>query len=793
MVSFRIKQLTVLLVAGIGISMGYSWGTIIDVSTPTAFTSTINGDTIRLITSIFDTSDVNTDWVLRFRNNTNDPVANVVIDLNGETLGVFCERTASASGALVFERLGGGMDDSTPGFHDILVKGPGTIMVTGTNMTGSINSYKNVACELRGSANNITFRNVNFVHDADTGGLCFKAAPITGLDGDPHSINRASPATESKGYYNIWFDSCTFSNNARNYYSRQDEWGSVVHIADRTWVPPDSLEAIFGITVDYTVKFSNCVIDSTPSFGIWATGLVDIQNCTFNTRAVNDMYEKMPRGKIKTVGGVLNTTGPNFDSGACYGCTSNEFEVGRRNWNGTTFDALVGQRSSTVVVATDGDSVWNDDWTTGQSAANAYALSLTDGQPGASATGAYKGSIIANNTFNTISGGLGSRGILMQNCEGSPAQPVTVRGNTFNLHAGPNAFNSEGNIHGLRIRWGAPPTASWDAGHYLIENNVFNLVVDGRAFDAEGVRDTIKDTTLLAAGEKWISDFGRDGEGIRVTTVDGEGFESITGVTLKNNRVLITQKADDPTTDVEGHALFFDNYNAQPTDTGSTITSHTIFGNYWSAPINSVSLGTFDANAWQMLIDSDTLRQELNLAGYDAIRIGVNRAETQSSLDNAMRDCVFLNGASETDIAFQGGTEHELTTQRTVRVLLVGNNGMGIVGATVELWPDAYETDTVLTATTAGKGTVEGVLTIRYDAKVAADSTAFQSLLGYQGWGFVGADTSAVASQMITTAGAPTEFGFIINHTTVAGTVDTTGWLTAGAPPGGTLYVKVRK
>jgi hypothetical protein len=798
-----VKQLFLVAIAILFFTGTYyitSVATIHSISARTAFTKGSNisdGDTISLSASIFDTADGSFDYTLRLRNAADDPLENVLIQLNGETLSVFNERTAGDCAALMFQRVSM-TDDSMSGFHNIRVEGPGVIMVEGSNVTGTVNSRRSAGVKLAGAQDSIGFVNLEIVQGADTGGTCVFLAAVGDLTGDPHSISRTNPELESKGYYHIYFDSVNFGQDARNYYSREEHWGSIYAGHDRTWVPPDSLEAIFGLTVDYNHKFYGCTIDSTFSQGLHLTGLVIVDSCVFNGGARNDIFEKSIRGKVKTVSSVLDTVGPVFDSGACFGCTGQEFEVGQRNWNGSGYDGITGQRTSTFSSAWDAgdsvatDSIWVDDFRTGDSRANPYLLVLSDGQPGASASGAYAGSQITRNTFQTMANSAGARGILIQNPMGTEAEPVIIRGNTFDLNEGPNAFDGEGHTNCIRIRYGAHPSASWDGGWVLIDSNTIAATVDGASTDIEGVRDTIKDTSLLSGAEVFDYRYGNNAHNFFITLTEVAGFESVKNITLRHNHCTIDLKAGDVTGDAQGYSLFYDNDDNGTTDTGYSYSVDSIVENYFSAPLNSVSIGVHDGNSSFVKLVRDTLHQEGSDGDYETIRTGTNRSASTLSSDNAIVDGVYLNGASLSDILFRAGSDHEWFTIRTLRILVVGDNGMGITGSTVELWPDAYDTDTVLTGVTAGQGTVQGELTYRYDASTGSDSAGFTTLNGHQGWGIVSPDTSAIADTILTFTDAPNPMGMIIPLAGVNGTEDTTGWLTSSPAASGGLRVKVR-
>ena len=315
------------------------------------------------------------------------------------------------------------------------------------------------------------------------------------------------------------------------------------------------------------------------------------------------------------------------------------------------------------------DTVW--DWNQapiGQSWANPYGIM---------ARGLEAGASIYNNQILSGNKRYGSRGVLIEIAQGTIDKPIEFHDNVIDVHEGPNkeAGNAEGNVQAFRIR-------GIDDSNLVIYNNT--------------IRTTVDDDPATT----WI---GRE----------ARTFYHSTGgrVDVHNNQiqcVSLTQNTQSQAFCVEGD-------NVSPT---AVYRYNRIEG-----AGELVKLGGIQGPGNGIRLEGDTIGYlPLTIAGKTTFHIGYYNAP---STDNFAIDCIYLNGASDTNIIWQNSSSDnsELSLARNVVVKANGNNALPVSGATVTV-KNAYGA-TVLTGTTDGYGKLTGEVAYWYEGEDTPDSTSF--------------------------------------------------------------------
>lgn len=311
----------------------------------------------------------------------------------------------------------------------------------------------------------------------------------------------------------------------------------------------------------------------------------------------------------------------------------------------------------------------------GSSADNSYLILCRNGEPG---------TIIRNNTLVSGTQYGGSRGILLENCAGTPSNPIEVYNNHCTIHAGPSGENLKGVARVLRMR-----------------------AIDGGATKFVRIRDnTFIGIADNSAATKAI------GEDVAVMNL---GFpNSADTCIVERNRFI----AKSTTTGTKVKAC-------ESTFNGSTF-SHIVRNNYFSGSstiiylgdeYNGMSTSKFRFQGDTLAFDPDfTFNKKTWNIGYGG----------SNALDNIAIDCKFVNGASDTNITWYStsGT-NEMTLARTLDVQVLGNNALPVVGAAVTVKNNYGQT--VLTGTTAANGRLAGQVSYWYSSDDNPDSTNFSN------------------------------------------------------------------
>ncbi len=311
----------------------------------------------------------------------------------------------------------------------------------------------------------------------------------------------------------------------------------------------------------------------------------------------------------------------------------------------------------------------------GSSADNSYLILCRNGEPG---------TIIRNNTLVSGTQYGGSRGIMLENCAGTPTNPIEVYNNHCTIHAGPSGENLRGVARVIRMR-----AIDGGATRYVrIHDNTFIGIADNNP-------------TTKAIGED--------------VAVMNLGFPSSSDTCyVERNRFI----AKSTTSGTKTKAC-------ESTYNGSSF-AHVVRNNYFSSSSTIIYLGDeyngmgtsrFRFRGDTLTFDPDyTFSKKTWYIGYGG----------NNSLDNIAIDCKFVNGASDTNIVWYATSgSNEMTLARTVDVLVRGNNALPVSGATVTVKNNYGQT--VLAGTTAANGRVSGQATYWYAADDTADSTNFSN------------------------------------------------------------------
>ena len=286
-------------------------------------------------------------------------------------------------------------------------------------------------------------------------------------------------------------------------------------------------------------------------------------------------------------------------------------------------------------------------------------------------------------------------GIILQLSKGTAEKPVEIYDNDILLHRGHDQYYYDLNSKAFKSRYANK--------HAHIHDNRFIVQVGNSSQSAYGVNGTAVDVVSYwdmdcdwAAGRYPDSFLVYENNYIEVLALDG----SFNGGTCARFAI----------TDNDGY-----------TWEGA--------GNIWrnnhlkSAEV-VYQIGGYDNDGMcnQMLILGDIIEYGPDIYGFN--QYAFNVGYDLNSIGNKARDCSFINGAQETDIHFTYGSgERTLALQRTLRILVLGNNDCPVAGATVTVKNNYNRT--VLNTTTDQYGIASGVVTYRYEAEDGPDSTNF--------------------------------------------------------------------
>lgn len=324
------------------------------------------------------------------------------------------------------------------------------------------------------------------------------------------------------------------------------------------------------------------------------------------------------------------------------------------------------------------DSVWlwqNQQAPIGQSADNSYLILCRGGEPG---------TIIRNNTLASGNQYGGSRGILLENCAGTSANPIEVYNNHCTIHAGPSGENLDGVTRVIRMRAIDGGTTSYI---HVYDNTFIGIADNDPATTAIGM-----DVAVLNFGFPNSSD----------TCI------------VERNRFI----AKSTTTGTKVKAC-------ESTFNGTTF-NHIVRNNYFSGSsviiylgdeYNGMATSKFRFQGDTLAFDPDfTFNKKTWNIGYGG----------SNSLDNIAVDCKFVNGASDTNITWYASSgTNEMTLARTLDIQVLGSNALPVLGALVSVVNNYGQT--VLSGTTSANGRLSGPVSYWYSSDDNPDSTSYNN------------------------------------------------------------------
>jgi hypothetical protein len=316
--------------------------------------------------------------------------------------------------------------------------------------------------------------------------------------------------------------------------------------------------------------------------------------------------------------------------------------------------------------------------------------------------------------WNTIRSGTeftGGRGLYIGSMSwGTTGKTDTaeIAYNDIDIHQGPGAYYQNMDAHGMRIR----------------QANIKNLWIHHNTVTANADNDPGTAHTSHLAQALRISPYQGVAENI---LIENNTFRAISTVNHEDSLCA---------------AVAFDAYWCDPDainpSTGEPFgeaycgnvgpwgaEGMTFRNNHLYSSGNLVQIGYGNDGAWNVLMQGDTL--EFLSTTYDPKTIVLgHEANNWKSTGNAVRDAVYISPAAHTDITVDGPSEtnlKEVTIERTFEVYVQGNNSLPVVGATVTVTNNYGQT--VVSGTTNDNGLVSDVVSIRYEGSNQPDSYSF--------------------------------------------------------------------
>ena len=339
-------------------------------------------------------------------------------------------------------------------------------------------------------------------------------------------------------------------------------------------------------------------------------------------------------------------------------------------------------QSCTLTINAQND-FYSPPYSTFSSPANAYAIIYRN---------MYKGSYIKDSRI--LSGNLqqGGRGILFELCDGIVGDEIITRNNYINVHEGQTEATNFG-VYGIRDRNG-------NTG-LLIDSNTIVVTADSNASE-------------LAYEDKA---FGwRHSSSLQSSNI-----------TFRHNNIQVISNSNG----VIGVCYNFEGVSAID-------TTLTIQENFLQTDSRNVQY-SFAGDATGMILRGDTLKWNSGIddANRETFHIG-RFSNTPDCQDNIARDCVYLNGASDTDITFATGGTLEIFIQRTLSLLVTDLSNDPIQNAEV-LAINSYG-DSLFTDSTNASGFAGGIVSYWYESRTATDTTDYND---FTLWAKVGSDSTS--------------------------------------------------
>lgn len=308
----------------------------------------------------------------------------------------------------------------------------------------------------------------------------------------------------------------------------------------------------------------------------------------------------------------------------------------------------------------------------GASWANPYAILARGLEPGAK---------IYNNTITSGNARYGCRGILMELCGGTRANPIEIYNNIVNIKEGPNkeSGNSDGICQVMRIR------GEGDSNIYVHDNQFI------------GTADNNPSTTAV-------------GLETRVFYFNTAGPNS--NVIIRNN--LIRAATTSAGTVCYGMIL-----------EGAGDPSLVFQYNRIESAGEIVKFGGLQGSGRSFTLEKDTISfLSTSLTQRVTFRVGYYSG---ASNDNRAIDCTYLLGARDTNIVFiNSNSDNALKLERMVTVNVVGSNGLPVRDATVRITNNYGKV--VTNSNTGSRGQVVTAVPYWFESEDQPDSLNFNPI-----------------------------------------------------------------
>jgi hypothetical protein len=304
------------------------------------------------------------------------------------------------------------------------------------------------------------------------------------------------------------------------------------------------------------------------------------------------------------------------------------------------------------------------------SSSNPYMIALS--RPGGG-TDIHHNVIASGTTYG------GCRGILVEHAAGNEADYVRIHDNNISIHEGPNVEYSENQMetHALRIRNGCH--------HVYVYNN-----------------------TITATGDANIASpsYGRSVTPFRYSAGENDGVVNTFNIIEKN-----TFRAKSLTAGVTAYGVVFD---------AVMIYDTTLIFRYNRIESDNilVKYGEINDGAKGITLYGDTLKFLSPAYSPQTFHVG-HLCNNFDCSRNFARDIVYEGGASDTNIIISCSAQGqmELGLQRTIRVKVVGNNGLPVAGASVQVSNNYRRT--ILAGFSGATGVVSGPATYWWQSRVS--------------------------------------------------------------------------
>lgn len=299
------------------------------------------------------------------------------------------------------------------------------------------------------------------------------------------------------------------------------------------------------------------------------------------------------------------------------------------------------------------------------------------------------GSEIYNNTITSGTKYAGCRGILVEHASGADYSYVRIHDNIIDIHEGPNAEYSESQTetHALRIRNGC---------HHVY----------------------VYDNRITATGDALTStsSYGRSITPFRYSA--GENDSVINTFNIVEGNLF---RAKSLTSGVTAYGVVFDAvmiYDTTLIFRNNRIESDNIL----------VKFGEINDGAKGVTLYGDTLKFLSPSYNPQTFHVG-HLCNNFNCSKNFARDIIYESGASDTNIVLSCDAQGTLDfgVQRTIRIRVLGNNGMPVPGARV-IATNNYRKN-IIDGMTAGDGVVSGPATYWWESRSAVDSLAYNNFI----------------------------------------------------------------